>query len=98
MKPRILDIFSASDFHCWDYNSEMDDRLHLPRPNPFVPTDFNLIQAVPEKTVPSLVLDENIMEMWHVADVSFNVPKAVVYLSIESPRCTASPEDSVLCK
>lgn len=78
--------------HC-----ETGGRLHFPVPNPFIPTDFSLIQPT-EKAAPELILDEDIVKMWYLVDVSFNVPKAVMYLSIESPRCSASPEDAVLSK
>ncbi|GMH33522.1 hypothetical protein BSKO_01356 [Bryopsis sp. KO-2023] len=77
---------------------EKDERLHIPLSNPFIPTDFDLVEATPAVKEPAVLVDEDLAKIWHKTDVSFGVPKAVIYLAFESPKCYSCPEDAVLTK
>ncbi|CAD7703211.1 unnamed protein product [Ostreobium quekettii] len=77
-------------------NPEQDDRLHLPEPNPFVPTDFTLLNEPGNTPHPQDVFSGEVVKMWNAADTSFEVPKAHVYLRILCPKAYESPESAVL--
>eukprot|EP00884_Botryococcus_braunii_P023676 jgi/Botrbrau1/9993/Bobra.0012s0082.1 len=73
--------------------------LHLPRLNPFVPHDFALVQGPEARLVPPCVIKEtHMVRVWHKADTSFRMPKAVLFVSLMSPPAYSSPEAAVLSK
>ena len=57
--------------------------LHLPAPNPFIPTAFELISE--SSPAPEVVHKTEMVRLWHRADPSFGVPKACVYLHLQLP-------------
>ena len=67
--------------------------LHLPHPNPFLPTDFQLLPATAPR--PSVLLDSGMVRLWHRADPSFRLPKAVAYIHLHLPESYLSPEAAV---
>ena len=51
----------------------------------------------PEKAkFPEVIFDGTIVRMWHLTDVSFEVPKAHLYLQVHSPKAYDSPQSAVL--
>jgi len=75
--------------------------LHLPAPNPFIPTDLALRSADwdggGDSSVGPVVVREETgaLRMWHRCDLRFPSPKAVVYVDFQCPEAYASPEAAV---
>ncbi|KAI5284891.1 Insulinase (Peptidase M16), partial [Ascosphaera aggregata] len=71
-----------------DYAEQSDGELHLPNPNPFIPTDLAIhrpsIEEVPARH-PSLLIDDEHIRLWHKKDDTFFVPKATIHLLLCSP-------------
>jgi secreted Zn-dependent insulinase-like peptidase len=65
-------------------NAKASPTMKLPLLNPFVAEDISMKT---EKSIkkPSLLIDKNGVEFWYYQDTSFNMPKANVYVRIESP-------------
>lgn len=64
----------------------VDPALALPPPNPFIPSDTELLgEAMDDTAVPDVIVDEDGLEVWHLADPSFGVPRAVVTARIHLP-------------
>jgi insulysin len=49
-----------------------------------------------EAGTPQVVRETPLLRLWHKADTTFSVPKAVVYLSFISPEAYTTPEAAVL--
>ena len=63
----------------WGDASLVDERLHLPRPNPFIPTDFSLHESEAWEGEPKVVLDEaNAIRVHHKCDMTFRWGKKKV--------------------
>lgn len=61
------------------------EELHLPRPNEFLPSNFELVEDAGKKIVqmrPRIVLDKPGLRLWHKKDDVFMVPKAHVYVKL----------------
>jgi hypothetical protein len=56
--------------------------LHLPEPNPFVPSELGLLPAAPPRA-PQLLEEGPQLRLWHKQEGRFGVPKAVVYLDFQ---------------
>ena len=65
-------------------NVKASSTMKLPLLNPFVAKDISM-KTENDVKKPSLLIDKNGVELWHYQDTSFNMPKANVYLRIESP-------------
>jgi secreted Zn-dependent insulinase-like peptidase len=68
--------------------------LDLPAPNPFVPEDLELLAQDGGETPRALVREDG-FELWHLADTSFDVPRAQVRVELRTPRAGATAEDAV---
>jgi secreted Zn-dependent insulinase-like peptidase len=67
--------------------SPVDPALALPPRNPFIPEDTELLGGeLDGEAVPELVVEEEGLEVWHLADTSFGVPRAVVTARIHLPE------------
>ncbi|KAL6746748.1 insulinase-like metalloprotease [Haematococcus lacustris] len=74
--------------------------LHLPAPNPFIPTDLSLRSeeaagSVTQRAPRVVFEEEGLVRMWHKCDLTFPMPKAVVYCDFQCPEAYASPEAAV---
>ena len=56
--------------------------LQLPGHNPFVSTDFSLLNGIEYREVPDKVLEMEGLVMWHLAHVEFKEPRIVSRFSI----------------
>ncbi|KAG2422783.1 hypothetical protein HXX76_015803 [Chlamydomonas incerta] len=75
--------------------------LHLPAPNPFIPTDLSLAadEDAAAPAVPCLALAvPGRLRLWHKPETRFGQPKAVLYLDIQSPEAYSSPRAAVLTR
>ena len=80
-------------------NPVLDPSLHAPAPNPFIPSNLNVLPLKNEPTkFPSLILDTPHIRLWHKKDVTFHVPKTNVFLLIKSPAGYLTPKHSVLTR
>ncbi|KAJ2493046.1 metalloprotease [Coemansia sp. RSA 2050] len=78
------------------------DGLGLPEKNEFMPTDFtikntNISGAVPVLRPTLLRLDDN-LELWFKQDDQFSTTKGNIYLSINVPTVSSSPQNYIMSK
>ncbi|CAH8391672.1 unnamed protein product [Eruca vesicaria subsp. sativa] len=71
----------------WSNPSEVDNSLHLPSKNQFIPCDFSLraisSDADPKsQSPPKCIIDEPLMKFWYKLDETFKVPRANTYFRI----------------
>ncbi|WP_181869917.1 insulinase family protein [Halomonas sp. DQ26W] len=68
--------------------------LALPEPNPFIAEDLTLL--VEQHEHPSKLLDEPSLALWHMADATFNTPKAEWRISLQHPDADSGPRQAAL--
>lgn len=71
--------------------------LALPKPNPFIPTQFDLPKAgsATQQAV-TLVAHSELSAVWHKGDQRFLLPKSKVYIKLKSPLISGSLRQLVL--
>ena len=59
-----------------------------------------IVQAEAEdcRASPTIVLDSELVQLWHKTTTEFKAPKAVMYLAFHSPAAYLSPENAILCR
>ena len=62
------------------------EELRLPDSNDFISTEFDLVEGDVSKEVPTKVVEEEGLQIWHSAHVALKVPKAVASFSIRCGR------------
>jgi len=74
------------------------DSLHLPRPNPFIAEDFDVLSPLSSYEPPSAtpspptrVLLTPSVEVWHKIDRSYRQPRAYIVLEFASPTVQRDP-------
>ncbi|MEQ5800774.1 insulinase family protein [Halomonas sp. H10-9-1] len=72
------------------------DGLALPEPNPYIAEDLVLLDAQDER--PRQRIDEPAFAFWHMADASFDTPKAEWRFSLQHPRAAKAPRAAVLTR
>lgn len=74
--------------------------LHLPAPNEFIATNFDVIKKDVSKPLqhPHLLKHTDQMAVWHKKDDMFWVPKASMRLRLINPLCSSSPAFRVRTK
>ncbi|KAL0654470.1 hypothetical protein Bca4012_097161 [Brassica carinata] len=77
----------SSLMEIWSNPSEVDNSLHLPSKNQFIPYDFSLraisSDADPKiQSPPKCIIDEPLMKFWYKLDETFKVPRANTYFRI----------------
>ena len=77
---------------------ELHERLHLPTPNVFIPTDFELVAREEEKAVkvPCILHDNAKSRLWYLQDNEFMKPKACLSIEFISPLAYVDPHHSNL--
>jgi len=68
--------------------AEDQPSLHLPEPNPFVPTDFELCtrdKLSEEKNHPLVLRDTPLSRLWYKQDTEYLLPKAYLKVRVTSP-------------
>ena len=63
-----------------------NDAITLPAPNPFVPQSMRIASvATPESAVPQLLHAAGGLQLWHLHDDTFALPKTSSFFSVRSP-------------
>ncbi len=74
--------------------------LALPGPNPFLPERTALREtdrkAAGDARVPRRLINEDGLELWHLQDTEFEVPRADIRVTVETPSALASVRDHVM--
>jgi len=98
---------SAEQIKEWTTPASIDERLHLPDLNEYIPTDFSLRcddakyldddddDEIGEE-VPRVLVDRPDLRVWHKMDRKWRVPKTVFHLSLLSPNVYRSPRTMTL--
>lgn len=78
-------------FQSWK-NCGINENLHFPMPNPFIPTDFDLCASESEvKLYPVILHDTPIMRVWYKQDTEFKKPKTIMNFDFSSPMAYSDP-------
>lgn len=74
---------------------ELNDAFFLPKPNPFVSTDFSLVERVPQDVTehPEVIYDTEFIRVWHKLDGEFKKPKSILYFNLSSPIVYSDPQN-----
>ncbi|CAM3653044.1 insulinase family protein [Parendozoicomonas haliclonae] len=77
-------------------DSAIHSSLSLPALNPYAPKNLELIaENEQSKEVPSQLINEPGLRVWHKSDQTFNAPKADVRLAYSTPLSDSSVKNSV---
>ncbi|XP_053668951.1 insulin-degrading enzyme [Anopheles marshallii] len=83
IEPSILEYWSTPD---------LNDNLSLPEPNPFIPTDFELLPIDSGiENFPTVIQDLPMIRTWFKQDVEFLKPKALMTFDFNSPLVYSNP-------
>ncbi|KAJ9094236.1 hypothetical protein QFC21_006062 [Naganishia friedmannii] len=74
--------------------------LHLPGPNAFIPEnlDVDKVEGKEPTQKPDLLKDTSLARLWHKKDDRFWVPRANVFLALQSPLLDITPRQSTLAR
>ncbi|MGB2079255.1 MAG: insulinase family protein, partial [Vibrio sp.] len=81
--------FTAKQKQRWQQPQAIDE-IYLPKPNPYICTNFNPTPVEKAQTHPELVQELDGFRLWHMQDSEFNVPKGVVFIAIDSPHAVST--------
>eukprot|EP00055_Hartaetosiga_balthica_P004167 m.10400 g.10400 ORF g.10400 m.10400 type:complete len:1137 (+) comp3664_c0_seq1:89-3499(+) len=70
--------------------------LHMPPPNKFITSEFDLKPKTDSFADPVLLVNEPDFELWHRHDDTYNTPRSAIGLTISAPACVASPRSVAL--
>lgn len=95
-----VDALGEDDFKSWETKSS-STAMKLPKQNPYIPTDFNvlgepLMPGEDDGEGPCRILHTEHMELYHKIDRTFNRPTIVLNLRMATPMVYASPWHSVM--
>lgn len=74
-----------------------NDRFHFPRPNPFIPKNFDVANKKLEKPLkhPFLISDTSKFQVWFKQDDQFLVPKGTIEILLHLPDTNTDCKSSV---
>jgi insulysin len=81
-----VDSFLPEQQQKW--GEAVDERLSLPKMNPYLPTDVSL-KDIPEENIPSLIWEDEGVVLWHHSDMEFSIPKVQSHVDLlfsETPK------------
>lgn len=78
----------------------MNTELILPKVNSFIPSHFDTdsVKAVEPVSHPWIILDTEVIRLWHKMDDTFLTPKGNVNFEIKSPLAYESVKSSLLTR
>lgn len=96
-----VDPLDAARVEKWK-NDPIHEELNVPPPNPFIPTEFNLLEEpVKDKKDdldgPTMIFSNEFIEVYHKVDRTFHRPKASIYVLFETPQAILTPWHAVMC-
>ncbi|CAG7838561.1 unnamed protein product [Allacma fusca] len=72
----------------------LHEDLHIPKPNMFVPTEFDLKPRDKETgIIPRIILEDELSRVWYLQDNEYLLPRGIIQLSILSPCAGTSPRN-----
>ncbi|KAL0649211.1 hypothetical protein Bca4012_091902 [Brassica carinata] len=85
----------------WINPSEVDNSLHLPSENQFIPSDFSIRATssdgdLKSQSPPKCIIDEPLMKFWYKLDETFKVPRANTYFRINLKGAYGSVKNCLL--
>jgi len=94
---KISEEFLGELSSLFDKHAPVLSELHLPHPNEFIPSNFEVEKKeVKQPTkIPTLIKNTKFIRVWFKKDDTFWVPKAVVYVLIKNPLIYATPANSI---
>ncbi|BFZ16371.1 hypothetical protein BsWGS_19410 [Bradybaena similaris] len=78
-------------------NLEPNPELIMPKPNPYIATNFNLLKVMKPTKYPVVVMDEAGCRVWYKKDNEHNLPNAFIYLNLISSAITNQSQNVALC-
>lgn len=76
-------------------NCGTHEKLQLPEPNPFIPSDFSLLPLETEEKIhPMIIHDTPLIRVWHKQDNEFLKPKMFIGIDFSNPMVYA---DALSC-
>ncbi|CAI2726114.1 unnamed protein product [Schistosoma spindalis] len=80
-------------------NSSSNPELRFPEPNPFIATEFDLVQnKFPTNVeIPELLIETEMSRIWYFQDTEFNLPKGFIKFHIVNLSTFCSPLHETLC-
>lgn len=73
------------------------DTLHLPEPNPFIPTDFSINSAPPTET-PVALVNRPERQLWYYPEHEFDLPKTQLLARLNVPAMNDDPRRQLLAR
>lgn len=81
----------ASILEYWS-SADLNSNLQLPEPNPFIPTNFDLLPIDSDvDTFPTVIYDTPMIRLWFKQDVEFLKPKTMMNFDFNSPMVYSDP-------
>ncbi|CAO1412986.1 unnamed protein product [Diamesa tonsa] len=68
-----------------------NEKLKLPEPNLFIPTDFTLLPIESDKGYPLIIHDNNVIRVWFKQDHEFTKPKTFIAFDFSNPIVYSDP-------
>jgi len=93
--PYSVNKISPQQLSRWN-NVNIDKSLILPDRNIFIPDDTTLKEVGKTKDIPTLIVNSQSLNAWHMQDYEFKVPRADIYISIDTKSAKTTPTDAVL--
>lgn len=90
-----VEKLTGSTIEQW-MESALNEHLHLPDPNVFIPTDLSLKNVSDKMAHPCLLRKSTYSRLWYKPDTAFSSPKAYVKIDFNCPFTGSSPESEVI--
>lgn len=69
-----------------------EPKLHLPKPNPFIPADFEFLPIDNWKqTFPKIIRDSSLIRVWFKQDTEFRKPKSIMSIELKNATIHCDP-------
>lgn len=72
-------------------NCGLNENLNLPKPNPFLASNFEILKYEGGEEVPSIVFDSPLIRVWFKQDNEYLKPKACINIDLASPIVYSDP-------
>jgi secreted Zn-dependent insulinase-like peptidase len=76
--------------------AKADPALAMPEPNRFLPEHARLKPVEAARDKPELLIDREGLSVWHLQDGDFRVPRADLFVTLQTPRASATARDAAM--